>query len=184
MDGWVIPQELGGEDCPVGARVVGSVWNRSSLVVVKKDSRTRLLGGKSWSCRLLDAHLEQLLSSLCVVSSSVKWGQLPTACLLTLLWGSMSEALCGPGGTRACRASTCHCYLLVGSCQGARCLPGLNRFVNWRCLLLERKAMTNLGSILKSRDMTLPTKVHLVKAMVFPVVMYGCESWTIKKAEH
>ena len=53
-----------------------------------------------------------------------------------------------------------------------------------RCLLLERKAMTNLDSILKSRDITLPTKTHLVKVMVFPVVMYGCESWTIKKAEH
>ena len=52
-----------------------------------------------------------------------------------------------------------------------------------RCLLLGRKAMTNLDSILKIRDITLPTKVHLVKAMVFPVVMYGCESWTIKKAE-
>ena len=52
-----------------------------------------------------------------------------------------------------------------------------------RCLLLGRKAMTNLDSILKSRDITLPTKVHLVKAMVFPVVMYGCESWTVKKAE-
>ena len=52
-----------------------------------------------------------------------------------------------------------------------------------RCLLLGRKATTNLGSILKSRDITLPTKVHLVKAMVFPVVMYGCESWTVKKAE-
>ena len=52
-----------------------------------------------------------------------------------------------------------------------------------RCLLLERKAMTNLDSILKSRDITLPTKVCLVKAKVFPVVMYGCESWTIKKAE-
>ena len=52
-----------------------------------------------------------------------------------------------------------------------------------RCLLLGRKVMTYLNSILKSRDMTLPTKVHLVKAMVFPVVMYGCESWTIKKAE-
>ena len=51
-------------------------------------------------------------------------------------------------------------------------------------LLLGRNAMTNLGSILKSRDITLPTKVRLVKAMVFPVVMYGCESWTIKKAEH
>ena len=53
-----------------------------------------------------------------------------------------------------------------------------------RHLLLRRKAMTNLDSILKSRDITLPTKVHLVKVMVFPVVMYGCESWTIKKAEH
>ena len=52
-----------------------------------------------------------------------------------------------------------------------------------RHLLLRRKAMTNLDSILKSRDITLPTKVHLVKAMVFPVVMYGCESWTMKKAE-
>ena len=53
-----------------------------------------------------------------------------------------------------------------------------------RCLLLERKPMTNLDSVLKSRHITLPTKVHLVKAVVFPVVMYGCESWTIKKAEH
>ena len=53
-----------------------------------------------------------------------------------------------------------------------------------RCSLLGRKAMTNLDSILKSRDITLPTKAHLVKAMVYPVVMYGCESWTIKKAEH
>ena len=52
-----------------------------------------------------------------------------------------------------------------------------------RCLFLGRKVMTNLGSILKSRDITLPTKVCLVKAMVFPVVMYGCESWTVKKAE-
>ena len=53
-----------------------------------------------------------------------------------------------------------------------------------RCLLLGRKVMTDLDSIFKSRDITLPTKVHLVKAMVFPVVMYGCESWTVKKAEH
>ena len=52
-----------------------------------------------------------------------------------------------------------------------------------KCLFLVRKAMTNLDSILKSRDITLPTKVHIVKAMVFPVVMYGCESWTVKKAE-
>ena len=55
---------------------------------------------------------------------------------------------------------------------------------NERCLLLERKAMANLDSILKSRDITLPTKVRLVKAMVFPVVMYGRESWTVKKTEH
>ena len=53
-----------------------------------------------------------------------------------------------------------------------------------RCLLLERKVMTNLDSTLKSRDITLPRKVSLVKAMVFPVVMYGCESWTVKKAKH
>ena len=53
-----------------------------------------------------------------------------------------------------------------------------------RCLLLGRKVMANLDSIFKSRDITLPTKVHLVKAMVFPVVMYGCESWTVKKTEH
>ena len=53
-----------------------------------------------------------------------------------------------------------------------------------RRLLLGRKAMTNLGNMFKSRDITLPTKIHLVKAMVFPVVMYGCGSWTIKKAEH
>ena len=52
------------------------------------------------------------------------------------------------------------------------------------CLLLGRKVMTNLDSILKRRDITLPTKVYLVKAMVFPGVMYGCESWTVKKAEH
>ena len=53
-----------------------------------------------------------------------------------------------------------------------------------RRLLLGRKAMTNLGSILKSRDITWPTKVHLVKAMVFPVIMYGCDSWTLKKTGH
>ena len=59
---------------------------------------------------------------------------------------------------------------------------GCSHEIKW-CLLLGRKTVTNLGSVLKSRDITLPTKVHLVKAMVFPVVMYGCESWTIKKAE-
>ena len=53
-----------------------------------------------------------------------------------------------------------------------------------RCLLLGRKVMTNIDSVFKSRDITLPIKVHLVKAMVFPVVMYGCESWTVKKDEH
>ena len=53
-----------------------------------------------------------------------------------------------------------------------------------RCMLLGRKAMTHLDSVLRSRDITLPTKDHIVKAMVFPVVMYGCENWTIKKAEH
>ena len=53
-----------------------------------------------------------------------------------------------------------------------------------RCLFLGRKAMTDLDNVLKIREITLPTKVHLVKAMVFPIVMYGCESWTIKKAEH
>ena len=53
-----------------------------------------------------------------------------------------------------------------------------------RCLFLGRKVMTNLDSILKGRDITLPIKVHLVKAVVFPVVMYGCESWTVKKVEH
>ena len=66
---------------------------------------------------------------------------------------------------------------------------GLQNYCRWcsheikRCFLLGRKAMTNPDSILKSRDITLPTKVHLVKAMVFPVVMYGCESWTMRKAE-
>ena len=53
-----------------------------------------------------------------------------------------------------------------------------------RCLLLGRKVINNLDSILKNRNITLPTKVHIVKAMIFPVVMYGCESWTVKKAEH
>ena len=52
------------------------------------------------------------------------------------------------------------------------------------CLLLQRKTITNIDSILKSKDITLPTKIYLVKAMVFPIVMYGCESWTVKKAEH
>ena len=53
-----------------------------------------------------------------------------------------------------------------------------------RCLLLGRKTLTNLDSVLKSRDITLPTKTHVVKTMIYPVVIYGCESWTIKKAEH
>ena len=72
-------------------------------------------------------------------------------------------------------------FLLLGSniTADGDCSHEIKRF-----LLLQRKVMTNLDSMLKSRDITLPAKVHLVKAMVFPVVMYGCESWTIKKAEH
>ena len=70
-------------------------------------------------------------------------------------------------------------------CFGApKSLQMVTTAMKLRYLLLGRKAMTNLESILKSRDITLSTKVHLVKAMVFPVVMYGCESWTVKKAEH
>ena len=65
-----------------------------------------------------------------------------------------------------------------------KCRHFLYLIINGRRLLFERKVMTNLDSIFKSRDITLLTKVHLVKAMVFPVVMYGCESWTVKKAEH
>ena len=73
-------------------------------------------------------------------------------------------------------------FIFLGSkitADGENCSHEIKRH-----LLLGRKVMTNLDSILKSRDITLPTKVHLVKAVVFPVVMYGCESWTIKKAEH
>ena len=72
-------------------------------------------------------------------------------------------------------------FILGGSkiTAGGDCIHEIKR-----CLLLGKKVMTNLDSILKSRDITLPTKVHLFKAMVFPVVMYGCESWTIKTAEH
>ena len=88
---------------------------------------------------------------------------------------------------------------LITSCQiDGETIQTATDFISWgskvtadgdcsheikRCLLLGRKAMTNIDSILKSRDITLPTKVHLVKAMVFPIVMYGCDSWTIKKAE-
>ena len=71
-------------------------------------------------------------------------------------------------------------FLFLGSKITA---VGHCRYEIRRCLLLGRKAMTNLDSVLKSRDVALPTKVHIVKARVFPVVMYGCESWTIKKAE-
>ena len=72
-------------------------------------------------------------------------------------------------------------FIFLGSkiTAGGNCSHEIKRH-----LLLGRKAMTNLDSILKSRDVTLPTKFHLVKAMVSPVVMYGCESWTLKKAEH
>ena len=76
----------------------------------------------------------------------------------------------------------CENFFLGGGSQitaDGECSPEIKRR-----LLLGRKVMTNLDSILKSRDIALPTKVRLVKAMVFPVVMYGCESWTVKKAEH
>ena len=76
---------------------------------------------------------------------------------------------------------TVSCFICLGSKITAH---GDCRHEIKRCLLLGRKVMTNLDSILKSRDIILPTKVHLVKAMVSPLVMYGCESWTIKKAEH
>ena len=69
--------------------------------------------------------------------------------------------------------------LLMSITAGGDCSQEIKR-----CLLLGRKVMTNLDSMFKSRDITLPTKVCLVKAMVFPVVMYGCESWTVKKPEH
>ena len=68
--------------------------------------------------------------------------------------------------------------------QGSKVTADVTAAIKLRCLLLGRKGMTNLDRKLKSRDITLPTKLHLVKAMVFPVVMYECESWTIKKAEH
>ena len=72
-------------------------------------------------------------------------------------------------------------FIFLGSkiTEDGDCSPEIKRH-----LLFGRKVMTNLGSILKSRDITWPTKVHLVKAMIFPAVMYGCESWTVKKAEH
>ena len=70
-------------------------------------------------------------------------------------------------------------FILLGSAAHGDCSHEIKR-----CLLLGRKVMTNLDSILKSRDITLPTNVHLDKPMVFPVVMYGCESWTVKKAQH
>ena len=72
-------------------------------------------------------------------------------------------------------------YFILGA---PKSLQMVTAAMKLRRLLLGRKVLTNLDSILKSRDITLPTKVHLVKAMVFTVVMYGCESWTIKKAEH
>ena len=74
----------------------------------------------------------------------------------------------------------CQIFILGGSkiTADGDCSHGIKR-----CLLLGRKVMTNLDSIFKSRDITLPTKVRVVKAMVFPVIMYGCESWTVKKAE-
>ena len=79
------------------------------------------------------------------------------------------------------KVETMTCFIFLGSKITA---DGDGHHEIKRCLLLGRKAMTNLGSILKSRDVTLPTKARLVKAIVFPVVMYGCECWTIKKPEH
>ena len=76
-----------------------------------------------------------------------------------------------------------HCHRSVEAWGKIRSFRTLVSHEIKRCLLFGRKVMTNLDSILKSRDITLPTKVRLVKAMVFPVVMYGCESWTVKKAE-
>ena len=82
-------------------------------------------------------------------------------------------------------------FLFLGSRLSAGCDCNHEISVDGNCsheigigLLLAGKAMTNLGRVLKSRDITLPTKVHIVKAMVFPVIIYGCESWTIKKSEH
>ena len=75
-----------------------------------------------------------------------------------------------------------HLYMLTSSGPSGCIYHWLGKIK--RCLLLGRKAMPNIDSILKSRDITLPTNIRLVKAMVFPVVMYGCESWTLKKAEH
>ena len=74
--------------------------------------------------------------------------------------------------------------LLLGAPKSLQMVTAAMKLKLTLCLLLRRKVMTNLDSIFKSRDITLPTKVRLVKAMVFPVVMYGCESWTVKKAEH
>ena len=74
-------------------------------------------------------------------------------------------------------------FFLGGGCSKITVDGDCSREIK-RCLLLERKVMTNLDSILKSRDITLLAKVHIVKAMAFPVVMYGCESWTMKTAEH
>ena len=78
------------------------------------------------------------------------------------------------------KAKTATDFIFVGS---KITVDGDGRHKIKRCLLLGRKAMTNLDSILKSRDITLPTKVHIIRAMVFPVIMYGWESWTVKKAE-
>ena len=75
------------------------------------------------------------------------------------------------------------CFLFLVGWGAPKSLQMVTAAMKLRHLLLGRKVMTNLASILKSRDITLPTKFHLVKAMVFPIVIYGCESWTIKKAE-
>ena len=87
----------------------------------------------------------------------------------------------GPITSRQIDGETVRDFIFMGSKITAD--GGCNHEIKRR-LLLGRKVMTNLNGILKSRDITLPTKIHLVKAMVFPVVIYGCESWTMKKAEH
>ena len=98
----------------------------------------------------------------------------------------MASSPITPWQTDGEKMETVRDFIFLGSkiTADGDCSHAIKRFSMKRHLLLGRKAMANLDSIFKSRDITLPTKVRLVKAMVFPVVMYGCESWAIKKAEH
>ena len=98
----------------------------------------------------------------------------------------MASSPITPWQTDGEKMETVRDFIFLGSkiTADGDCSHAIKRFSMKRYLLLGRKAMANLDSIFKSRDITLPTKVRLVKAMVFPVVMYGCESWAIKKAEH